>query len=194
MKKSVLFLAVAIFLVIALTSNKTFAQFEQKFTLQAAGGVIGSIKPDMFTQAFSNGFSLDAGAQYNFNRSFGLVALAKFSTFLANDEFMLQDATYNLIGISLCPKIRLLSSGNTNPYLLGGVSLNYYKFKVDNMYDSPWNTKFGFIGGIGVDFSLNDNLAIFVQGGINGVTYNEMLIGWYTQIGFNLSMFKSKSL
>ena len=180
MKKSILLSSIALLFVMLLSHNNIFAQFEQKVTLQAAGGAIGAIKPDMFKQAFSNGFSLDAGVQYNFNRSTSLVALAKFSTFLENDEVMIQDATYNLIGISICPKIKLFPSGKTNPYLLGGASLNYYKFKVGNMIDSPWNTKFGFIGGVGIDFSLNDNVALFVQGGINGVKYNEMLIGWYT--------------
>lgn len=170
------------------------AQYEQKFTLQAAGGYIQALQPEFFSDAFNNGFSFDAGAQYNFNRSLSLVVLAKYSTFFA-EELMFGDVEYNLIGISLCPKYKLLSSGRINPYLLGGVSLNYYTFKIPG-FDVPWRVDLGFSGGLGFDFRLNDNLGLFLQGGINGVNNSDgdMFIAFYTQLGVNISLIKSKSL
>ena len=182
-------------LLILFVSNASFAQFEQKFTFQAAGGYVQALQPEFFSDVFNNGFSLDAGAQYNFSRSFSIVALAKYSTYFAKDEgFVLGDIEYNLIGISLCPKFKFFTGSRLNPYLYGGGSLNYYTFKLPGM-DFPWEMKLGFSGGVGFDFRLNDNIGLFLQGGLNGVNgSDEMFLALYSQIGINISMFKSKTL
>jgi opacity protein-like surface antigen len=183
---------------VTIVSKVAIAQYEQKLTFQAAGGFVHTISPDFFRQVFENGFSLDAGAQYNFSRSTSLVVLGKYSKFFASDNFLLQSADYNLIGISLCPKLRFFSSSKINPYILGGASINYYSYSYSfggNEQTTPWATKFGFIGGAGIDLRINDNFAIFCQAGINGVGLSdEFLIALFTQVGINISFLKSKSL
>ncbi len=187
----------AAFTVLLFLSNHTIskAQFEQKFTFQAAGGYVQAMQPDFFSQAFHNGFSLDAGAQYNFSRSFGMVVLVKYSTFISHDEFLAPDANYNLIGISLCPKYRFLTHTSVNPYVYGGASLNYYRMTGGNIPMMDWEAQIGFTAGLGSDFVLTDNFALFLQGGIKGVNHTqEMLMSWYSQAGINISMFKARTL
>ncbi len=177
------------------------AQFEQKLTLQTSAGFVGAIAPDSFTDIFTTGFSIDVGAQYNFNRTFSLVTMAKYSTFffIPEDEFSLETAKFNLLGISLCPKIRFFSSSKVNPYIFGGASINYISiaFSVDGdeTRSSKSPTSLGAIAGLGVDFRVSDNIAIFYQGGLNRVDMEMVIIdSFYQQLGVNINMFKSKSL
>jgi opacity protein-like surface antigen len=192
-----------VLLILAFPFHNTSAQYEQKFTLQLAGGYVEALYPESFTQYFHNGFSLDGGAQYNFNRTVSMVVLAKYSKFFAAPGFFFQNANYDLLGISLCPKYRFLVSRRVNPYLFGGVSLNYITFSFEHnnitqKIDSP--TSFGITGGLGIDFRLTDNFAIFWQGGFNRVDqqtvdHNSVWIeSFYSQAGVNISLFKSRSL
>jgi opacity protein-like surface antigen len=175
------------------------AQFEQKFTLQLAGGYVRAIAPDNFTNVFENGFSVDAGAQYNFSRTTSMVVLVKYSKYFANDNTILGalDAKFNLLGISLCPKYRFNPSSKINPYVYGGVSLNYVSYSISGGYVSS-NTSpasFGVTGGLGIDFGISDNLAFFWQAGANTIKpKGDWLSAIYTQAGLNISLFKSKSL
>ncbi|MDX9848275.1 MAG: outer membrane beta-barrel protein [Tenuifilaceae bacterium] len=199
MKKSVVFSALAIVLVLFLSNNKLFAQFEQKFTLQLSGGYVQSLSPDFFTSVFENGFSFDAGAQYNFSRSLSFVVLAKYAKFLSDFESLsgVSEIKYNQIGLSLCPKYRFIPSSKVNPYMYGGFSLNYISFNLIGLpgYTQTSPASFGFTGGLGIDFRVSDNFALFVQGGYNAFSSKrDWISSVYTQIGANISMFKSKSL
>ena len=186
-----------VFLSLLAVSHLANAQFEQKFTLQVAGGYVHAISPESFSEVFTDGFSLDAGAQYNFNRSTSLVVLAKYSTFFATDFIV--EANYNLIGISICPKHKLISTGRVHPYVFGGVSINYYSFTLplssgESAFKTPWEIRPGFTGGVGIDLSITDNLGLFWQGGLGGVAADDMQLSIYTQFGINISMFKARTL
>mgnify|MGYP002619569395 CR=1 FL=1 len=174
------------------------AQFEQKLTFQGALGYIHALSPDYFVEVFEFGGSLDAGLQYNFNRSTSLVVLIKYATFVSNDETFFMDAYYNLIGISLCPKYKFIPHRRLNPYIYGGASLNYSSFSFGSgmqYYETPWEAQFGFNGGFGLDFRITDNFALFWQTGVNGVFYpDDMIFSRYSQLGINISMFKARAL
>ena len=187
-------LAVLTAILLLLNNTDAEAQFEQKVTLQAAGGYVEAIAPEMFKIIFHNGFSFDAGTQYNFSRTTSLLVHMKYSTFVSHVPSH-PDANYNLVGISLCPKFRFLPHAGVNPYIYGGGTFNYYRIiHADNLI-MDWKTQFGFTGGLGADIPLTDNFAIFFQGGINGVNHpEEMLMHWYTQLGINISIFKSRTL
>lgn len=182
-----------------LVFNPASAQYEQKFTMQIAGGYVRALSPESFTKVFENGFSVDAGAQYNFSRTTSLVVLVKYSKYFANDNTILGalDAKFNLLGISFCPKYRFSPTSKVNPYVFGGVSLNYVSYSITGGYTSN-NTSpasFGVTGGIGVDFGISDNLAFFWQAGANTIKpKGDWLSAIYAQAGFNISLFKSKSL
>lgn len=188
----------ALFLVIVLPCNRLLAQFEQKFTLQLSGGYIQSLSPDFFSRVFKNGFSVDAGAQYNFSRSLSFVVLAKYAKFLSDFESHsgVSAIKYNQIGLSLCPKYRFMPSSRVNPYLYGGFSLNYISYNLIGVPEATQTSPaiFGFTGGLGIDFRVSDNFALFVQGGFNSFGSKDQIRFFYTQIGANISMFKSKSL
>jgi opacity protein-like surface antigen len=192
--KKLLFLSLLL-----LITNYTFAQFEQKFTLQLAGGYVRAIAPESFTKVFENGFSVDAGAQYNFSRTTSIVMLVKYSKYFATENTILGalDAKYNLLGISICPKYRFSPNSKANPYMFGGASLNYVSYTIPGGYVTT-NTSpasFGVTGGVGVDFAISDNLAFFWQAGANTIKpKGDWLSAIYTQAGFNISLFKSKSL
>ena len=177
------------------------AQFEQKFSLQLSGGYVHAISPEHFTRVFSDGFSFDGGAQYNFNQSLSMVVLIKYATFLSKTNFGGQrelNMKYNQLGISLCPKYRFLPSSRINPYVFGGFSLNYITYNLSSQYFTDNRTSpvaFGVTGGVGADFRLTDNVALFLQAGLSTVKSKGDWIGSvYTQVGLNISMFKSKSL
>jgi opacity protein-like surface antigen len=201
MKRIILKITIATLTFIALCSGNANAQFEQKFTLQASGGFVGAFSPESFTDIFQIGFSFDAGAQYNFNRSISMVAMAKYSTylFIPDEDYSLETAKFNQLGISLCPKVRLFTQKKVNPYIFGGASINYISisFSLDGTEtrkkEEP--TSIGFIGGLGVDFRVNDNLSVFYQGGVNRVDFDIVWIdSFFQQVGVNINMFKSKSL
>ncbi len=194
-------LIVVILALIMLCALEGKAQFEQKLTFQASGGFVAAIGPESFTDIFNTGFSVDAGAQYNFNRSISLVTMAKYATyfFFPDDEFNLESAKYNMLGLSLCPKFRFFTRSKVNPYLFAGASINYINisFSVDGSEtrSSKTPTSIGIVGGLGVDFRINDNLALFYQAGYNWVDLDLTRIeSVFQQVGVNISLFKSKSL
>lgn len=201
MKSIIIKLTIITLVVFTLSSIRVMAQFEQKLTLQTSGGFVGAISPESFTNIFSAGFSLDAGVQYNFSRSFSLVSMAKYSTFFfsPDDEFALESAKYNMLGLSISPKVRFLVRKRLNPYLFAGASINYISisFSLDGTETrkSKTPTSIGFIGGIGLDFRLNDNLSLFWQGGVSRVDLDVVWIdSFFQQAGVNINMFKSKTL
>lgn len=184
-----------------LSLSNANAQFEQKFTLQASGGFVAAFSPESFTDIFEVGFSFDAGAQYNFNRSTSIVAMAKYSTylFIPDEDYSLETAKFNLLGISLCPKVRFFSRSKINPYIFGGASINYISisFSLDGSEtrkkEEP--TSIGFIGGVGVDFRINDNISLFYQGGLSRVDFDIVWIdSFFQQVGVNINMFKARTL
>lgn len=185
-------------LLVILFNYGLFAQFEQKFTLQMAGGYVRALRPENFTNVFQNGFSVDAGAQYNFNRTTSLVVLVKYSKYFASDNTFLGalDAKFNLLGISLCPKYRFNSGSKVNPYVFGGASINYVSYTLGggiSSSDSP--ASFGITGGLGIDIGITDNFALFLQGGANTIKpQGDWLSAIYAQAGINISLFKSRSL
>ncbi len=197
--KSRIFIVLSIFLLFGIENAS--AQFEQKLTLQASGGFVGAFSPDPFTDIFEIGFSLDAGTQYNFSRSVSMVVMAKYATYFhsPDEEFSLESAKFNLLGISLCPKFRFFTRSKVNPYVFGGASINYINisFSLDGTETRKKTepTSIGFIGGLGFDFRINDNIAVFWQGGVNRVDFDVVWIdSFYQQLGININMFKAKSL
>lgn len=185
------------FALIVLSPFTVNAQFEQKLTLQLSGGYVNSLAPESFAKSFPNGFSLDGGLQYNVNRNLGIVALAKYATFLSGTSGggQILNVEYHQFGISLCPKYRFMASENINPYILGGLSLNFIRMTIpDFSFSSDYRLAFGTIGGVGLDVRLTDNLALFVQGGVVSYQLDDWLTSAFVQVGFNINMFKAKSL
>lgn len=201
MRQVIIKYAIIVSALLLLCSVDGKAQFEQKLTFQASGGFVAAIGPESFTDIFTTGFSIDAGAQYNFSRSTSIVAMAKYSTyfFFPDDEFNLESAKYNMLGLSLCPKFRFFTRSKVNPYLFAGASINYISisFSIDGSEtrSSKTPTSIGIIGGLGVDFRINDNFALFYQAGYNWVDLDLVRIeSVFQQVGVNISLFKSKSL
>lgn len=201
MKTTIRHLVVIIFLILSFCSRNTYAQFEQKFTIQASGGVVKPLGD--IGDVFSSGLSLDAGAQYNYNRSLALVGLIKFVILYPQDETD-DESELGSIGISICPKYRFFPNSKINPYVFGGVGLfltrySYWDSDISEWIDEPFPASFGYTAGVGVDVSLNDNIALFIQNGYSSsilkdedfeVNFNSL----YFQIGINISFLKSKSL
>ncbi len=209
---------IVLFLPLLTLSIFSKAQFEQKITLQASAGYVEVLSPKLFKEdLFDRGFSIDAGMQYNFSRSFSFAALAKYSRLFnpAKNEGIWDDE-YNLIGLTICPKYRLLPRYKVNPYLYGGISINYVslmweKRDAEGTFDNIKNPfTLGINGGLGIDIIVNDNLSLFIQGGVLTTKYSvpeysqlaqeywnenwDWINFTYFQAGINISLFKSKSL
>jgi opacity protein-like surface antigen len=200
MRKSVLKLTIIVALFFVITTNVS-AQFEQKLTLQGSGGLVLGLTPESFVDIFNVGFSVDAGVQYNFSRSFSLVTMAKYATyfFIPDDEFSLETAKFNQLGISFCPKLRFFPRSKVNPYLFGGASVNHitisFSMEGEETRSKEEPISFGAIAGFGLDFRINDNVALFWQLGLNRVDFDVVYIdSFFQQLGLNINMFKSRSL
>jgi hypothetical protein len=197
MKNKKLFLFIAIIFMV-MFSNNSFGQFEQKFTIQASGGLVKPL--GVIGDSLSAGLSLDAGVQYNYSRSLAFVGLIKFVILYPQVENA--NSELGSIGISICPKYRFFPDSKVNPFVLGGVGLFFTKYSVfdsGEWIDYKFPTSFGYTVGAGVDVSINDNIALFFQSGYSSsilkdkdfiVNFNSL----YFQVGINFSFLKSKSL
>lgn len=194
MKNKKVFLLIALFCM-AMISTKSFAQFEQKYTLQVSGGLIKPLG-DM-GDFFKMGFSIDAGAQYNYNRSLSFVGLVKYGKLVPKEDLGM-DFKFNSLGITLCPKYRFMPESKFNPFVVGGFGLTFSNYTVaGEKYKFP--TSLGFVLGAGVDYTLTDNLALFLQSGYSSYTlkdgeYKDKMKSIFFQVGLNISFLKSKSL
>lgn len=181
------------------------AQFEQKVTLQVSWSYHHPLGEKAFTEVFGNGFSMDAGIQYNMSRSFSLAALLKYTTFKANVGPVIKEGSFKNIGISLCPKIKFLPSKKINPYIFAGGSMSKLGLSfmtilgTESTYDPP--IAFGYTGGAGIDLKISDRFGIFIQGGYNAITFTDKnsdskmkINSVYGEAGFHFSFLKSKSL
>lgn len=169
----------------------SFGQFEQKFTINAAGGVsfpqganeYPVLHQDqqseyilLFPHIFGNlkpGFSPYAGLQYNHNQHFSIEARIASQIFMTwewedpvtHDVESSGDAffiEYFNIGIGLCPKYYLTPGQRTNPYIFAVVSANYGD----------------------VSFSDPDNVPVIVNGSFDpGITF-----GVFPGIGTDLML------
>jgi hypothetical protein len=131
------------------------------------------------------------------------VGLIKYVTFFDNDTDPTYSEKLNSFSLNVCPKFRFMTTKKVNPYLFGGVGLSIVNYKYYDAYYGDESYKFpatfNYAIGAGFDVSLNENLALFLQGGFNftdlkdeGYTlpYNTVFI----QIGVNINFLKSKSL
>ncbi|MDX9847871.1 MAG: outer membrane beta-barrel protein [Tenuifilaceae bacterium] len=200
MRKIIIKYTLLVVLFFAVTTNSS-AQFEQKLTLQGSGGLVLGLAPESFVDIFNVGFSVDAGVQYNFSRTFSVVAMAKYATyfFTPEDEFSLETAKFNQLGISVCPKIRFFPRSRVNPYLFGGASINHivisFSMEGEETRSKDEPISLGAIAGAGIDFRINDNIALFWQLGLNRVDFDVVYIdAFFQQVGLNINLFKSKSL
>ncbi len=202
MKNILLKLSIILIMLAIICPGKLSAQFEQKITLQASAGMTFAQGPESLLDIFHNlGYSIDAGIQYNFSRRTAIVAMAKYSTFfdMPDPHAILDVLQFNLLGINLCPKFRFLPHSRFNPYIYAGASVNYisitHGFAGKESVSSVSPLCFGFIAGAGSDLRLNDNIALFAQGGFNSVDQGKVYIdSFFFQMGVNLNMFKARTL
>lgn len=199
MKKTILLLALTFIL---FTTHCVMAQFEQKFTLQFAGGYSQIIGDEQMSSLFGGGATIDGGLQFNFNRSVSLVALVKYATYGASSEDLPigSDLTYMNLGVSLCPKIKFAPSSVVHPYVFAGLNYNYIKYQF-NAETNKAPAAFGLIFGGGVEFDLSEKVALFVQPGYNAIVAKfgdnsdaNKIYSFFIQTGININLLKSKSL
>lgn len=198
---------VIIVICLCFVSIGAFAQFDNKITAQFSVGGSFLTGPDYLTNYFDAGFSLDGGLQYNFNRNLSLVGLIKYATLLSSETYenYLIVAGLDNLGISLAPKYRFRAGKKMQPYILAGASLNYitYSVVVSDLDLSASETSpaaLGYIGALGLEYGVTNNISLFSQVGANGVFIDDGVIGYdnistlFIQLGLNLNLFKSKSL
>lgn len=196
---TILFLAIAI--------NAANAQFEQKLTINASGAVA---IPDITNEYTSYGIGIGAegGLQYNFNRHFSAISNVRMFYHFGTEEH--PNAYFQNIGIGAGIKANLLPSKKINPYVYAEASANMLWVEDYIPYDEPFidpitgdyvfeyaleESAFGIggLGGAGIDFSINDNLAIFIQSGAYYLYWNTS-INIFNQAGVRINLIKSKTL
>lgn len=183
-------------ILMALLSLNTFGQFEQKITVNASGIMV---YPDMVEEfsSFGLGYGIDGGIMYNVNRTFSIYGSARFYYLFGADDY--EDAYMDNMAFGGGAKLNLLPAKRLNPYIFAEANINfiwieeYIYIGTGGFYDSDFGTSIGGLGGLGLDFKLNENLSIFGQTGTY-YTYWDNRLNLYSQIGIRLNMIKSKTI
>ncbi len=188
------FLLVFIFFALFLNSTDVFCQFEQKLTVNGSASLT---YPDMLEEysSYGNGYGFDGGLQYNYNRRFSLYGAARFYYMFGGLDH--EDAYYDNLAIGGGLKLNLLPAKRINPYLFAEANINFIWLEeylyTTNTYDSDFGTSIGGLGGLGLDFIINDNLAVFFQTGTYYTLWDSR-INLYSQLGIRINMIKSKTI
>jgi len=138
-----------------------------------------------------------------------------------------KELTMQNIGIGLTPKYYLLPGKRVNPFLFAGVSINFTSTTLEDNEWQAWhdldlldqfdpdgdgpdrpyirkNTGMGLNPGVGIEFSINDNIGFHILTGYNFIILNknrfyvpeqhEHLHAIFLQGGLKFSFLKSKDL
>ena len=208
------FLTIQLLLKVVLTTlffaigfNQANAQFEQKLTINGSGAVA---IPEITNENtnYSIGIGAEGGLQYNFNRHFSAISNARFFYHFGTEEH--NQAYFQNIAIGIGLKANILPNRIINPYVFAEANINVlwsedyipYKEPFFDPNTNDWVFEYaleesgfgiGGIGGFGIDFKLNDNLALFVQSGGYYIYWNNS-INVYSQAGVRINLLKSKTL
>jgi len=192
------FFSAILIICISLNNFNAFGQFEQKLTIN---GSIAFVYPDMLEDysSYGNGFGFDGGLQYNFSRNFSFYGATRFYYMFGAESY--EDAYYDNLAIGGGIKLNMLPAKRINPYLFAEANINFIWLEEwiyptgfdDGYYDSDFGTAIGGLGGLGFDFRLNDNFAIFAQSGTY-YTFWDNRINLYSQLGLRINMIKSKTI
>lgn len=188
-------LAVAFLICLSFISLNVFSQFEQKLTIN--GGLTYTY-PDMFEDysIYGNGYGFDGGLQFNYSRTFSFYGAVRFYYMFGGDAY--EDAYYDNLALGGGIKLNMLPTKRVNPYLFGEANINFiwleeWIYDDEGYYDSDFGTAIGGLGGLGLDFRINDNLAVFGQTGMY-YTFWDNRINLYSQVGLRINMIKSKTI
>lgn len=192
MNKRVLY---SIFLLLFISNtSKVYSQFEQKITINASGSLT---YPDMLEDysSYANGLGIDGGIQFNLNRTFSFYGSARFYYMFGASEY--DEAYYDNLAFGGGFKLNILPTKKINPYLFAEANINFiwleeYLWSSD-YWDSDFGTSIGGLGGLGIDFKLNDNLSIFIQSGAYYTLWDGR-VNSYSQVGVRINMLKSKTI
>lgn len=179
------------------------AQFEQKVSVNAS---VSTATYDLSGNNENLGFGLglDGGLQYNLNRRFSLFGNARFYYKFGTADY--PDAYFDNLSFGGGLKINILPSKKINPYLYGEANFNLLWYEdyfetglLDEFgvpigdYEFDFGASIGGLGGAGFDISFNDHFTLFMQSGIYYIYYDES-VSSYSQFGFRINLFKSKTI
>lgn len=177
-----------------LLAINTFGQFEQKLTINGSGAYIYPDFGEEFS-SFSLGLGFDGGLQFNMNRHFSLYGSTRFYYLFGGSDF--SETYLDNIAFGGGAKFNLLPNFVINPYLFAEINVNLLWYEeydyITELLDEGNGVAFGALGGGGLDFIINENLAIFVQSGWY-YTYWDDRINMYSQLGARINLIKSKTL
>ncbi len=193
--KKIVALLIGLFFMI-IYSKSGFAQFEQKITVNASASMTF---PDLLeeTSSFSMGYGFDGGIMFNINRRVSVFGSARFYYMFGGIDY--QDAYYDNVALGGGIKLNLLPSKKLNPYVFTEANINFiwleeYLYDQDGgYYDGDFGTSIGGLGGLGLDFKLNENFAVFIQSA-SYYTYWDSRTNLYSQLGLRINMIKSKTI
>ncbi len=188
------FLWSALVLCLVFSSTQVYSQFEQKLTVNMSGSFV---YPDMLEEftSYGNGLGLDGGLQFNINRTVSFYGSARFYYMFGLSDY--SDAYYSNIAFGGGLKLNILPTKKINPYAFAEANLNFiwldeYNYET-SYYNDEFGTSIGGLGGLGIDFKLNDNIALFIQSGAY-FTFWDKRINLYSQAGLRINMIKSKTI
>lgn len=184
-----------------LFSATCLGQFEQKLTMQFSGGISSIISDYENEDFFDTGPMFNGGIQYNFNRQFSISGLVMYGMYFSVHD-QIKDATFFNLGVGASAKYKLVAHSAVKPYLLMGFSACFVKQEYNlagRTYTKEQPITPGLVTGLGIETDLSDNFTLFIQGGFNklippGSSDIPPVESVYGIIGFNINMFKSKTL
>jgi hypothetical protein len=178
---------------ISMIHANAFGQFEQKLTVNASGAMV---YPDMLETStiFGMGYGIDGGLMFNFS----LFGNARFYYMFGAESY--EDAYLDNMAFGGGLKMNLLPARKINPYLFVEANVNLMWIEewivnpdASGYYDSDFGTSMGGLGGVGLDFKLNENISLFGQSAAY-YTHWDGRLNLYSQLGVRLNMIKSKTI
>lgn len=190
--KAISFLfGILFFLPTTVFTQKHSVYFGTGYTIPTTTSVIGSFHTETSTEqnlsTFSKGMVYQGGLQFSVTNNFLLELNVNYLPGFENEKFYTEwdggYLSYTNSNLSIIPAINIkFDVGNFAPYTKFGVSINFINLKLNsesgNIYS---NTKYeykysdnysiGFVGGIGINFSLWQSFIIFTEAQINSLTY-----------------------
>jgi len=174
-------------------ATSSFAQFEQKLTINGAGTFIYPDIQDI--PKTRNGYGIDGGIQFNFSKSFSIYGAARFYYMFGGASYEYE--YYDNIAFGGGIKMNMIPHKPVNPYVFAEANLNFIwleeYFSQTRSYSSDFGMSIGGLGGFGLNFRLNDNIAFYMQSGVY-YTLWDARINLYNQIGVRINMIKSKTI
>lgn len=195
---------------IPVNSQTTAIYLSAGYNIPTTTSVIGIFYTDNSSEinssTYSQGFLFQGGYQYIINNTFVFDLGVNYLLGLRNEHYHTSYENYSSFStsnISIAPTVSIkINAGIFSPYTKFGFSVNFIsldtKWETEDIYSNidkreysfKSNTTFGIVGGIGLDFLVDQTFIPYIETQLNSIAYypNEVEVMEYYRDGTKLKV------